>query len=62
MVSADCLKSTQETKTAVRFHRASVMLVALIHQDIKADPKIVLWNFAHFSGIQCADSLMLLEY
>jgi|GEM_PF-739759 hypothetical protein len=61
MVSADCLKSTQETKTAVRFHRASVMLVALIHQDIKADPKICPM-FRAFFGIQCADSLMLLEY
>jgi len=60
MVFADCLKSTQETKTAVRFHRASV-LVALIHQDIKADPKICPM-FRAFFGIQCADSLMLLEY
>lgn len=60
MVSADCLKSTQETKTAVRFHRASVMLVAL-RQDIKADPKICPM-FRAFFVIQCADSLMLLEY
>jgi len=60
MVFADCLKSTQETKTAVRFYRVSVMLVAL-HQDIKADPKICPM-FRSFFVIQCADSLMLLEY